>query len=169
MRLGREDAGRFVFEQLAAIQPPDAGRLAGYACCLHHLGQVEAADAAYRSARELAPGDARIAADHGRLLRASGHRGAAIAAFRASLALDAHGGHRSGGLVGLLQLAALHRDAGDLDPLPFAARALATAADSDLLRQSSLDVTLDRLDRAAAAVPQPARSTALSGSGLPTR
>ncbi len=147
LRRGDRSAGRFLMQQLAALEPVDALRLGNFALCLRHLGELDASCAAYERAVALAPLDAQLVNDLGLCLRAAGRTAAARAAFERSLDLDAAvpGGVRGMGpaITNLVHHAALHPGA-DHDPLPAAWRALAARPDSTMLRRLTLDVHLDR-------------------------
>lgn len=149
LRRGEADLGRAVFTTLAALQPAQAWRYANLGLCLRNLGDLDAAERAYRRGRELAKGDAQVENDWGLFLRATGRADAALAAFRRSLALDtAVPGGRAGqgpGVTNLLHLEALRAGSAGADPLPPSRRALAVRPDARMLRRLVLDVGLDRL------------------------
>jgi tetratricopeptide (TPR) repeat protein len=149
LRRGDTATGRFVFEQLATIEPADPWRLANYALACRHLGDLQAAADAYERACRLAPDDAMLQSDHGLFLRAIGDREAALAAFRRSLELDTAtpGGRRGQGpaITNLMHGEALRPGSVRPDPLPDAAAALAQRPDAAMLRRLLLDTTLDRL------------------------
>ena len=79
---------RHVFERLAALRPFRSYRLANLALCLRQVGAIDDAFRAYGRGRELAAADLELWNDYGLLLRATGRRAEAVAAFRRSVALD---------------------------------------------------------------------------------
>jgi tetratricopeptide (TPR) repeat protein len=149
LRAGDTANGRAVFAALAGLEPQQGWRLANLGLCLRNLGELEAAEAAYRRARALTPDDPQIESDFGLFLRATGRPAAALAAFRRSYELDAapSGGQPGSGpaITNLLHHEALQPGTLDADPLPAGRRALALRPDAALLRRLVLDVTLQRL------------------------
>ncbi len=151
LRTGDTVTGRFVFEQLAALEPVDAVRLANLALTQRHLGALEAARATYERARSLAPHDADIENDWGLFLRATDRPATAAVAFWRSLEIDLAGPPDQAGkgpaVTNLMHLEALRPGAPGMDPLPAAVHALALRPDAAMLKRLVLDVTLDRLQQ----------------------
>ncbi|MGB3969472.1 MAG: hypothetical protein WBO45_22250 [Planctomycetota bacterium] len=149
LRSGDTARGRFVFAELAAIEPPAPWRLANFALCLRQLGEYPAARAVYERGRKLWPDDLDLANDHGLLLRASGDLQGAVAAFRKSHELDLarpdDQRRRGPAITNLVHLAATRPEVVQADPLPDASRALALRPDAAMLARVYLDVALDRL------------------------
>ena len=154
LRQGDRESGRYVFEQLAALQPPESYRLANLALCLRQLGDAEAALQVYERARHLAPDDIELENDFGLLLRATGQPEAALEAFWRSQQRDLLRPEplrgRGPAITNLLHFEALRPGAVDPDPVPPASAALARRPDAAMLRRLLLDVHLDRLDRGRA-------------------
>ncbi len=149
LRHGDGARGRFVFEQLAALQPPQSWRTANLALCLRQLGDVEAARALYAAAVRTWPDDLELGNDFGLFLRAVGDVVGAVEQFRRSHTLDLARapGQRGRGpaITNLLHLEATRPGVLGDDPLPAANAALALRPDALMLRRLALDVALDRL------------------------
>lgn len=149
LRGGKTDAGRLVFEQLAAARPLAGYRIANLALCLRQLGEIEAARRQYQLALELAPTDLEVENDLGLMLRAQGDLPGAAAAFHRSWRLDLARGDaeraRGPAITNLVHLAVTRPEAGVGDPLPDASRALAVRPEAAMLRRLVLDVAVDRV------------------------
>lgn len=142
-------SGRMIFEFLATLEPIESYRVANLGLCLRQIGDVDAAFRTYELGRRVAPNDLELWNDYGLLLRASGRREEALAAFRRSVALDLERGtdKRATGpaITNLLHMEALSPGAQGADPVPTATEALAQRPQATMLRRLMLDVQLDRL------------------------
>lgn len=149
LRHGDAARPRFVFEQLAALEPRQSWRAANLALCLRQLGDVGAARSAYDEAVRTWPEDLELANDFGLFLRAVGELPGAIEQFRRSLALDLaqppEQRGRGPAITNLLHLEATRPGLLGEDPLSGANAALALRPDAAMLRRLALDVALDRL------------------------
>ena len=148
---GSRAGGRHVFARLAALRPFRSYRLANLALCLRQVGAIDEAFRAYGRGRELAPADLELWNDYGLLLRATGRRAEAVAAFRRSVALDLARPvplrARGPAITNLLHMEALSPgEVGD-DPVPIANSALTQRPQATMLRRLMIDVQLDRLTR----------------------
>ena len=161
VRSGDIANGRFVFEELAAVQPTAAYRLANLGLCLRQFGDSAGALRAYERARAEAPADLDIANDHGLSLRASGQLVAALQAFQRSQELDLLRAPEQRGrgpaITNLVHLVAVEAKVAVADPLPAAAAALAVRPDATMLKRLVLDVGLDRLAASPTAPQKPVR------------
>ncbi|MCK5943294.1 MAG: hypothetical protein KAI24_15040 [Planctomycetes bacterium] len=152
-------AGRAVFERLAALEPILSYRVANLGLCLRQIGDLDAAFRTYELGRRVAPDDLELWNDYGLLLRATGRREEAIAAFRRSVALDLarDAALRATGpaITNLMHMEALQPGQTRGDPVPTATAALAQRPQATMLRRLMLDVQLDRLTRdGAVAAPR---------------
>jgi tetratricopeptide (TPR) repeat protein len=144
-------AGRSIFQFLATLEPIESYRVANLGLCLRQIGDVDAAFRTYELGRRVAPDDLELWNDYGLLLRASGRREEALAAFRRSVALDLKRGpdQRAKGpaITNLLHMEALQPGQQGADPVPTANQALQQRPQATMLRRLLLDVQLDRLTR----------------------
>ena len=141
-------AARGVFERLASLEPFASYRIANLGLCLRQIGDVDAAEEAYRRGLAQAPRDIELWNDFGLLLRAQGRRSEALAAFAESVRLDLARSEqdraKGPAITNLLHMEALAPGAAGQDPLPTALRALSQRPDAVMLRRLTLDVVLDR-------------------------
>ena len=144
-------SGRAVFEAIAALEPFQSYRLANLGLCLRQIGDLEAAERAYELGRQRAPEDLELWNDYGLLLRATGRRNEALAAFRQSVALDLarDDSRRATGpaITNLMHMEALAPGGQGADPVPTATASLVKRPDATMLRRLTVDVLLDRLAR----------------------
>jgi tetratricopeptide (TPR) repeat protein len=149
LRAGDPRAARFVFAELAAIEPAAAHRLGNFALCLRQLGEIAVAREVYERARGQAPDDIELENDYGLFLRANGDRSGAVRAFRRAWSLDLQRDPqlraRGPAITNLVHMEALWPGSIGGDPLPDAAKALAVRPDATMLKRLVLDVVLDRL------------------------
>lgn len=140
--------GRGVFERLHALEPFRSYRAANLGLCLRQIGDLESAERVYRAGLARAPEDLELWNDFGLLLRASGRRAEALAAFRESVRLDlarpAAARAKGPAITNLVHMEALEPGAAGADPIPTALRSLAQRPDAIMLRRVTLDVLLDR-------------------------
>ena len=144
-------SGRAVFEAIAALEPFQSYRLANLGLCLRQIGDLEAAERAYELGRQRAPEDLELWNDYGLLLRATGRRNEALAAFRQSVALDLarDDSRRATGpaITNLMHMEALAPGDQGADPVPTATASLVKRPDATMLRRLTVDALLDRLAR----------------------
>lgn len=149
LRAGDTSRGRFVFAELAAIEPVASYRLGNLALCLRQLGDLPAARAVYERARVAAPEDLELENDYGLFLRATGDEQGAVRAFTRAWQLDLARAPelraRGPAITNLLHFAATRPGLLADDPLPAAREALAVRPDATMLKRLVLDVGLDRL------------------------
>ncbi len=150
LRQGDTKRARWLFAELAAIEPAPGYRLGNFALCLRQLGEIEAARTVYQQARALQPLDLDLENDYGLFLRANGEPQAAVQAFlrgwQLDLARPAELRARGPAVTNLVHLAATRPDLPlPFDPLAAANVALAARPDATMLKRLVLDVALDRL------------------------
>ena len=149
LRAGDTTRGRFVFAELAAIEPVASYRLGNLALCLRQLGDLPAARAVYERARVAAPEDLELENDYGLFLRATGDEQGAVRAFTRAWQLDLARAPelraRGPAITNLLHFAATRPGLLADDPLPAVREALALRPDATMLKRLVLDVGLDRL------------------------
>jgi tetratricopeptide (TPR) repeat protein len=152
LRTGDTARARFVFETLAAVEPPASHRLGNLALCLRQLGELDAARAAYERGLRLAPDDLELRNDYGLFLRATGDLPGAVRAFEAAWQLDlSRPPDRRGrgpAVTNLVHLAATRPGVLARDPIADAVLALAVRPDATMLKRLVLDVAADRLGAA---------------------
>lgn len=149
LRAGDTRRGRFVFELLAASEPPRGYRLGNLALCLRQIGDLAAARAIYERARHVAPDDLELENDRGLFLRAVGEPIAAAQAFARAWAMDLARDEplrgRGPAITNLMHLRLTRPQVLADDPLPDAAMALLLRPDAAMLKRLMLDAIADRL------------------------